>query len=206
MKKIILSQILLLSVVIATAQVRTGIGAGLNLSTISINEPGASVTPDNMTGFKGYVFFEGTISKSFFIQPEFSYEGMGWKYTGEDPFNGGNNATVKNRMNYLLLTVLLKYKFENTGFALGVGPAYGLLLSAKSKGYQGTETDTKDAYTGDNFAVIPYAEYFFPIGIGITARYFGGIKNIAKDHEDGESVHMHGFSFTVAYLFGGGHK
>jgi hypothetical protein len=45
------------------------------------------------------------------------------------------------------------------------------------------------------------AEYFFPIGLGFTARYMGGLTNIAKDAQDGETVHNHAFSFSVAYKF-----
>jgi hypothetical protein len=42
------------------------------------------------------------------------------------------------------------------------------------------------------------------MGFGLTARYAGGLTNIAKDTQDGTSAHISAWSFTLAYRFGGG--
>jgi hypothetical protein len=42
------------------------------------------------------------------------------------------------------------------------------------------------------------------MGLGITARYMGGLTNIAKGTTSVQSAHNNAFSFTLAYKFNSG--
>src|SRR4051794_16669104 len=76
-----------------TEKATFGFGAGLNISSASLKVPYAtSVSPNSLTGFKGYIFINAPLGRNFFIQPELAYDGMGWQYDGEDNNSGGQQA------------------------------------------------------------------------------------------------------------------
>jgi outer membrane immunogenic protein len=176
-----------------------GFGAGLNLSNVNLKSPGSTVSPYSLSGFKGYVFIDAPVGKNFYLQPELSYDGMGWQYDGDDNYAGGQYSNVKNYLNYLTLALLPKYKFKNTGLAVYIGPSYGLLLSATVKGFGGETHDDKRDYTDGNFGGIVGAEYYLSMGIGFSARYMYGISNIISQAQQGESMHSYAFSFSITY-------
>ncbi len=176
-----------------------GFGAGLNFSGISLSSPESQVNPASLSGFKGNVFVEVPIGKGFYIQPELSFDGLGWQFDGDDNYAGGQQSNVKTYMNYLFLSILPKYKIENTGLSFYAGPSYGLLLSATIKGWGGETHSDKNNYTSGDFAGIIGTGYDFPVGIGIRAQYMLGISNIVSNAQDGESIHNHAFSISVVY-------
>jgi outer membrane immunogenic protein len=179
---------------------RFGIAAGLNISNITDKFDGGSFTPDSRVGFKAYLFFDAPVAKNFSIQPEVGYDAMGFKLNG-DITGGGSNESVDAQVNYLSIGILPKIKVPKTGLAFFAGPSISILLSSKVSDNQGNSASNQDAYNSmDVFANVG-AEYFLPIGLGFTARYMGGLTNIAKDAQDGETVHNHAFSFSVAYKF-----
>jgi outer membrane immunogenic protein len=180
-------------------KVSFGFGAGLNIAGVSLKSPASSVSPYSLNGFKGYVFIDAPLGKNFFLQPELAYDGMGWQFDGDDNYDGGQQSNVKTYLNYLTLAVLPKYKIENTGLAFYAGPAYGFLLSATVKGYGGETHDDKRNYTGGDFGGIIGAEYYLSMGLGISARYLAGISNVISNAEQGESMHTHAFSVSIAY-------
>ncbi|HZZ76444.1 MAG TPA: porin family protein [Puia sp.] len=175
-----------------------GFGAGLNYSNVVIHAENA-FSPYRLPGFKGYIFITGPMGKGFYIQPEISYENMGWQYDGPDNFHGGNYSNVKTYLNYLFLSILPKYKFPNSKFSIILGPSYGLLLSANTKGYQGETYNVKDGYVSGNFGATIGAEYYLPLGIGFSARYFAGISNLVSEPIGGDSMHSSVLSFSVSY-------
>jgi outer membrane immunogenic protein len=186
-----------------TGKASFGFGAGLNISSVSLKSPSSSVNPYSLTGFKGYVLIDAPLGKNFFIQPELAYDGLGWQYNGDDNNSGGQFADVKTYLNYLTFAVLPKYKFENSGLAVYMGPSYGLLLSATVKGWGGETHDDKKDYTDGNFGGIVGAEYYLPMGLGFSARYMYGISNIISEAQQGESMHSYAFSFSIAYKLHG---
>jgi hypothetical protein len=203
MKKVFLFHFLCMSFLIVRSQqtARLGIGVGTNITGVHIHADEAySAKP--VVGFKGYIFFDLPLGQgNFGIQPEFSFDALGWHYTGSDPFNGGNTADVRTRMNYFFISLLPKYRIENTGLAFLLGPSYGFLISAKSKGFQGYVADVKKAYTSGDFAGIVGAEYYFPFGFGLSARYVIGFSNLISEPQSGESVHNYSVVFAVSYRF-----
>lgn len=176
-----------------------GFGAGINISTVSLKSPSSSISPYSLAGFKVSVFIDAPLGKNFFLQPEVAYDGMGWQYDGIDNNSGGLPANLKNYLNYLTLALLPKYKFENTGLAVYIGPSYGFLLSAKVKGWGGQITDDQKDYTDGNFGGIVGAEYYLAMGLGFSARYMAGISNVISEAQRGESMHTYAFSFSIVY-------
>lgn len=175
-----------------------GISAGINVANMSFNASGVSASFSSLVGFKGYIFYDVPLGGSFSLQNELGYDGMGTKFT--DP-NSGDKFT--EAVNYLTLSILPKYNVPQTGLSFFAGPSIAFLLNAKSSeaGMSGSDTDSYNSV--DLFGTVG-AEYFFPMGFGITARYMGGLTNIAKGAASGETAHNSAFSFTLAYKFNSG--
>jgi hypothetical protein len=174
-----------------------GFGAGVNIATVSLHSPFSSVRPNSLIGFRGCVFINAPLGKNFFLQPELAMDWMGWHYDGEDNNSGGLQANIKTYLPYFAMAVLPKYQFKNSGFAVYAGPSYGFLLSATVKGWGGEMHDDKRDYTDGDFGAIVGAEYYLPMGLGISVRYRAGISNIINNPEPGESMHTSAFSITI---------
>jgi hypothetical protein len=175
-----------------------GISAGINVANMSFNASGVSASFSSLIGFKGYVFYDVPLGGNFSLQNEFGYDGMGTKIT--DP-NSGEKLT--EAVNYLTLSILPKYNVPQTGLSFFAGPSISFLLNAKSTEAGMSESDTDSYNSVDLFGAVG-VEYFFPMGLGITARYMGGLTNIAKGTSNGETAHNSAFSFTLAYKFNSG--
>jgi hypothetical protein len=174
-----------------------GVSAGINVANMSFKSSGVTASFTSTVGFKGYVFYDLPLGGSFSLQNELGYDGMGFKYN--DPSTGNYTEAV----NYLTLSILPKYNVQQTGLSFFAGPSIAFLLNAKSSGGGMTASDTDSYNSIDLFGVIG-AEYFLPMGFGITARYMGGLTNIAKGAPSGETAHNTAFSFTLAYKFNSG--
>ncbi len=174
-----------------------GISAGINVANMTFKSQGVSASLTSVVGFKGSVFYDLPLGSNFSLKNELGYDGMGTKLT--DP---GTGDQYSEAINYLTLSVLPKFNVQQTGLSIFAGPSLGFLLNAKSTGGGMTTSDTDNYNSIDLFGVIG-AEYFFPMGFGITARYMAGLTNIAKDANDG-TAHNSAFSFTLAYKFNSG--
>ena len=175
-----------------------GISAGINVANMTFNASGVSASFTSLVGFKGYVFYDVPLGKSFSLKNEFGYDGMGTVI--KDP-NSGDQLT--EAVNYLTLSILPKYNVSETGLSFFAGPSISFLLNAKSSEAGMSQSDTDSYNSVDLFGVVG-AEYFFPMGFGITARYMGGLTNIAKGDTNGGTAHNSAFSFTLAYKFNSG--
>jgi outer membrane immunogenic protein len=175
-----------------------GISAGINVANMSFKASGVSASFSSLVGFKGYVFYDLPLGGNFSLQNEFGYDGMGTKIT--DPNSGDK---LSEAVNYLTLSILPKYNVSQTGLSFFAGPSLGFLLNAKSTEGGQSASDTDNYNSVDLFGVVG-AEYIFPMGLGITARYMGGLTNIAKGAASGETAHNTAFSFTLAYKFSSG--
>jgi outer membrane immunogenic protein len=175
-----------------------GISAGINVANMTFKSQGVSASLTSVVGFKGYIFYDLPLGSSFSLQNELGYDGMGTKLT--DPNSGDQYS---ESLNYLTLSILPKFNVQQTGLSFFAGPSLGFLLNAKSTGGGTSQSDTDSYNTIDLFGVIG-AEYFFPAGFGITARYMGGLTNVAKGTASDESAHNSAFSFTLAYKFNSG--
>jgi hypothetical protein len=174
-----------------------GISAGINVANMSFHEQGVTASFTSRVGFKGYVFYDLPLGGSFSLQNELGYDGMGFKY------NDPNNGDFTEAVNYLTLSILPKYNVQQTGLSFFAGPSIAFLLNAKSSGGGMTASDT-DSYNSIDLLGVIGAEYFLPMGFGITARYMGGLTNVAKGATNGGTAHNTAFSFTLAYKFNSG--
>ena len=178
-----------------------GFGAGLDISNVNYQAPVGTANTYSVNGFRSYVFVDLPVGGNLFVQPELAYDGMGWKYLDDSIHATGQSGYVKTAMNFLTVAILPKYKIGKTGLALYVGPAYGFLLNATLKGL-GSETYNNKSYYSDGILEwIGGAEYYLPMGLGISARYTGGISNLLYGAETGETMHNYSFSISAEYKF-----
>jgi hypothetical protein len=203
MKKTLLILVLSVWAIFCDAQQQTGtifgIGSGINIAGIRAHNvvlPGSAQT---LVGVRGVLFAQIPMAGEFSLQPELSFDQLGWQYNGEDPYSGGQVADVSTSMEYLFITLLPKYTFQQSNFAIYIGPGYGFLLGATLTGYNRQTRNVKSSYTGGDFTGIMGLEYFLSMGLGFSARFMTGISNIMKDPGQDESIHNYSISFTLCY-------
>lgn len=197
MKKIYLTICLLTigTVLFAQQKITWGVHAGINISSLTDKESNMKYTTDSKAGFNGGIDVQLPVCSRVTIQPELSFSQLGGKTTDDN-----TNATAKLTENYLSLPVLVKYKVQNTGLGIYIGPQYSYLLNAQVSEDR-VSTSATDAYKHSDFSGIFGAEYYFPCNFGISARYQLGFINIAKGTDEGQTIKNHGFTFTVGYRF-----
>jgi hypothetical protein len=169
MKKTLLTVVALLCLFIVSAQdIRFGVKAGINLSTIQYNVldvmAGAAIvqeqSPSNAldVGFHIGGFAQITTYSKFAFQPELMYSSQGSKLEGtysimsEKTTLGSRTEIIANsttttalKTSYINMPLLVKF-FPNKKFFIALGPQAGLLLSAKST-TDGTTTTTATTYS-----------------------------------------------------------
>ena len=202
MKKILFTNVLLLTAVVSFAQLSGGLKSGVNFSNqewkISLSGFGAGSEKIKGVGFHVGGYLNYKLSEVISLQPELMYNML--KFDSED--------SLKITLNYLSLPVMLGFGVENNKFIFQAGPQIGFLLSA----------DPSDFKDGEYIKNIDFSFAFggvlnlgkFNIGI----RYAIGLTNLAKDKlsEDFEdflgipmdlSVKNNNLQFSVGYkLFG----
>jgi len=192
MKKIILVLSITCISFSTSAQVRFGVKAGYNLSTLIYS---GTVTLDgekSKSGFNAGLYASIPFSESFSLQPEFVYSQQGADF---------QNNTDKGTLNYdyLNIPVLIKYKLP-VGLFLETGLQIGILLSANEKSNGNTSDIMYKTYSPD---------YAWPMGLGyempnkhfgIDLRYNLGLINILRSGSD-VNVKNSVFQFGVFYTF-----
>jgi hypothetical protein len=179
--KLLLSSMLISSMTVlgvsAQTTARTGIKAGLNASTLYLNNVD---NRNERIGFHVGVFTQIPISSFFAIQPELQYstKGVSANYnllgaTGKNTF----------KLNYVELPVLATFKLGNS-VDLQAGPYASYLINSKVS----TEGDLGSDYRNinrDNFNTFDYGIagglniYFGTAMLGL--RYGHGLQPVAKD-------------------------
>jgi hypothetical protein len=189
MKKILILSLALVLGIGATAQVKYGAKAGVNVATLSEPE-GASF--DSKVGF----FVGGLVNFSFSeiigLQPEVVFSTQGAK---ED------DSSLN--FNYINVPILLDIKpFEN--FSVLVGPQIGINVykSAKQGGVSISGSDFEDAIGKVNtidFGAALGVQYAILGHFVISARYNLGFTKTLKDAEEGSANRV--FQFGIGYTF-----
>jgi len=198
MKKIsaIICFLITSTAILAQKKITWGLHAGINISGVTYKNYGINFTTKSKAGFNGGIDVQLPVSSSIIIQPELSFSQLGGKISYL-----ANNIIGNLMENYLSLPILVKYKVQNTGLGIYMGPQYNYLLNANTS-TNSTSAATKNNYKRSDLAGIFGAEYYFPCNFGISARYQVGLLNISKIEGDGgETVKNHGFTFTVGYRF-----
>ena len=182
MKKLLFTAVLLSAAVVANAQFRFGVKAGVNFATGgSEDKTRTSLNAGVLAQYK----FEGS---GFAIQPEILYSGQGAKGTID-----GVDATFA--LDYINVPVMLQY-YVAPGFNLEFGPQVGFLVSAKLKASDSgnsASVDIKDAYNSVDFGIGLGAAYELPkLPLGFFARYNLGMSELYKDKDlQGENGAKH---------------
>ncbi len=182
----------------ASAQVRFGVKAGLNLANVSGDVNDTKMLPTFMVGGQAEFGLSDAIGLGVGLQ----LQGKGFKVDV-----GGDNATTSPM--YLQVPVYLTYR--NSGFFGGVGPYVGFGIAGKSK-FGGESTDISfGSSENDDFSSLDFGaglELGYEFGaLRATASYNLGLSNaIPKDQADAFDVSAkhNVIGIALAYLFGGG--
>jgi hypothetical protein len=175
--------------------VKFGVKAGINVTNEKLS-PEEEPPSSSLIGLTAGVFATVPISNGFAIQPELSYSAVGYQLKE-------NTGNTRNIFNYIVLPVLAKYSFTNSGFAVYAGPQIGVLLSAKQK-VGGGVADIKQYFKGTDFDAIFGVEYTLPVSVIFSARYQLGLANnykFAAGSSGGGSIKNNAFTITAGYVF-----
>jgi len=203
---------------VSAQEIKWGVKAGANLSTLSTDLSGEKY----LVGYHFGGFAEFKLSEKFFIQPEFLYSLEGAKiddsFSFEDEgatFGIDYKETIK--LTYLQLPVIMKYRVaEHLNFEFG--PQVGLLLNAKSDydvtiwfdneelSESGSEK-IKDQIKSLDFALNFGLGYEFNNNMFIQGRYHLGLSNIDDSNDMVEesisrgSIKNRSFQISIGYKF-----
>lgn len=200
-----------------------GVHGGINIANINskftYSNWGTSYTTDlpfsSITGLTGGVHVEIHLGNHFYLQPALSYSQLGAKSVSSylDSTSSSGKLELKSVLHYITVPVLLKYKFWGTSASLFVGPQYGYLVGVTNRINSTTINEKDESNYKSDIAGVFGAEYYLPMGFGISARYQLGISNIQKPEyfDTGTlpqdvvaksfSVRNCAFTFTIGYRF-----
>jgi opacity protein-like surface antigen len=195
MKKILILSLALVLGIGATAQVKFGVKAGLNLSSLSDVKASAQgnsddfLKSDGMTvGFHAGGFVNFSFGQYIGLQPELLFSMQGSKIDGD--------ATAT--LDYINIPVLVDIKpFEN--FSVLVGPQIGFniykSISGNGETLSGSDLDEyfeaalgKKPFQSFDFAAVVGVQYTFIEHLTVGARYNIGLTNAFSFSESGVDV------------------
>ncbi len=198
MKKLIVTLAALVVATGAFAQLRFGVKAGGNLSTISgmtSEDSGldwgdfAKVTPSQSMklGFNAGAWAEYMVMPMFGVQVELNYstQGVNTKVESSSSILGAASTTDTAWSSaYVNVPILAKFHFAN--IAAFVGPQLGFNTCFRSastivSGDKTTKYDpeaVEDEFSGFDFSFVVGAQYKLTANIGIDARYNIGLTNV----------------------------
>ncbi len=194
MKKI--SFIILTFIVLATtasAQVKFGGKAGINIAKLSGKSEGETQNLDSKVGLHIGGLVEIPVTENFSVMPELNFDQLGGKQSV-------SSFETKLLMNYLSVPVLAKYNVG--GLGIYAGPQVGLLLSAKAK-VDSEEEDIKDQFKSTDFSAVFGAEYNLPYGIFVSARYNLGLTKVTDPSTSDDYAKNRAITVAVGIKFGG---
>lgn len=170
MKKLSLIVAMILLCTGVHAQLKSGIKAGLNYSSLS------GYTGDRRISFHAGLFAEIPLCKKWTLQPELLYSGEGQHYplTTEE---GGEGEKGTITLSYVSLPVMFRY-FLVHRFYLEAGPQAAILVNAHSKGVGTDEMNVKRSFTNGQLGFNVGAGIFFNQRIAVYGRYFFGLTDI----------------------------
>jgi hypothetical protein len=196
MKKVVCIALTCFTAIIATAQIKFGITAGVNLANMNVSglSPNSEISFSSRTDFNAGVLASIPLVNSFLLQPEIVYSGQGAKTVVAV-------TSLTNSYNYINVPVLFKYQSAGGLFA-ETGPQVGFLLSAYAKGgNQGTVDITRNIQPVDFSWAIGIGYLFKKINLGLDARYNYGLTNTEKGEVVNGSAKNSVFQFGLFYLF-----
>ncbi|HTI09864.1 MAG TPA: porin family protein [Puia sp.] len=198
MKKLVLLFIAGFSLATSHAQIRFGLKAGVNFSSLHETSTTDGSSLSTKVDFNAGALVNIKLIDKLSLQPEVIYSGQGSKAT-----QNGMDATYN--FGYINIPILVKYNII-AGLFAETGPQLGILTSANVK-ESGSSVSIKDEIKSTDWSWSFGAGYLLPINLGFDARYNLGFSNIAKGTDsNGGSLKNGAFQVGVFYLFGGGKK
>lgn len=168
MRKVIFLGLMVFGFTAAQAQTefRTGLRAGLNISTIE--DVDASAKPGFYVGAFGNIKF----TKFYSLQPElnFSMQGANDVYLSSRYFPETNGGRADIPLNYLGLTVMNKFNLKS--FFLQVGPSLELLL-----------TESKYNNNRGDLSLNVGLGYDITDNLSVEGRYKAGVADVVNDQD-----------------------
>jgi hypothetical protein len=189
---VLLSVFFLLYRVVSAQEVGFGLKAGLNLSTLKVDDPELSY--DSRTGYHAGIFLRGKFDKVA-IQPEvllFTQRNAGSTLAG----------TFQEDFTYLSIPVLFKF-YILSGLNIHAGPQFGFLLDGERTSrfpLVTTRSDITEHYKKTDVAASLGAGFDFPFGLNVDVRYNLGIKDI-NNQVNGEDTRSRIFLVSLGWNF-----
>lgn len=192
------------------AQIKYGVNAGLNLSTLVVkNNDGA--TTENISAKAGlHIGFtaEYSFTDKFAFESGLLYSSKGTKYRYTD-----SGITYKETINYNYLEIPMNgvYKIDlgNEKVLLKAGPYLGFAFSGKYI-YDDGSTDKVNIGSDRNTDDIKLLDFGLNFGAGIEIKsytfglqYGVGLANISTDTSNGNKISNSVFGISLGYKFGG---
>lgn len=190
---IILVMMMVIGIQAMAQETGFGLKAGVNLSTLQIDDPEASY--ESRTGFHAGLFLRGRFDKVG-IQPEILL------YTQNGDIKSSIFGTAQESFTYLTIPVMFKF-YPIGGLNLQVGPQFGFLLDGERKYdtfFGGGTQDIKDHYKNSDIAVSVGGGYDFGFGLGMDVRYNIGVKDI-NNASNGDPVKSRIFLISLGWNF-----
>ena len=184
MKKLLFAALALFIMNGAVAQIKVGVKAGGNLSTLTGNDYAKMKFGFHVGGFAEFV-----ITDQISIQPELLYSTQGTGYDDVIVLGIPFMKDASTSLGYINVPVLLKINFGESGFGVEVGPQVGFLVSAESKGTifgQSGSGSIKDNCKTLDVTAVAGLSYNFAENFVVSARYGFGLTKVIKDAEDGK--------------------
>jgi hypothetical protein len=126
MKKLIILAIGLFAATAASAQIRLGVKAGLNLPNIIKGDGNNDFKTKVNPGFNAGITLDIPLITGLAFTPELLYSAKGYK--AETPFGDFNQTT-----NFIDIPILASINLGGSGLNLVVGPQVSFLMSTKNK-------------------------------------------------------------------------
>lgn len=158
-----------------------GLRGGLNLTQLTVEANGSSLSFDEQTNLMAGVFFDLPIgSDKLLLSPEVSYVGRGYNL---EIFN----ETVETTFNYVDLGIMAKFMIidgDALGLYVGGGPIAAYALNGKvesSSGSEDIEFDDSDGFERLNLNLGAVAGLTFGRRLFVEARYTWSLNSLNDD-------------------------
>lgn len=175
------------------AQVAFGLKAGVNLTTLDVEDP--ELTYNSRNGYHAGIFLRSRFDK-IAIQPELLL------FTQRGEMESSGLGTAQESFTYLSVPLMLKF-YPVAGFNIQVGPQFGFLLDGERR-YDTVlgsgSQDITEHYKNSDVSISVGGGYDFDFGLSLDARYNLGVKDI-NDAADSEPVRSRIFLISMGWNF-----
>lgn len=178
-----------------------GIKAGVNLASFNLSNTTLEAT--HKTTFQGGFLANiplGTGKVAF--QPELLYLSAGAHLNVPGNSTTSNNVYEQD-LHYIALPLMLQVR-PTRSFFIEAGPQASYLIRARRQETNNTESDNKAELDKFDVAVNGGLGFVTRVGVGASARYSYGLRNIMESSNNTGNMSMKntGIQFSLFYLIG----